>query len=853
MPRTPKPVSPKRLAANRANAAQSTGPRTPEGKARSARNSVKHGFAASAFAVVRLEDVHEVDHLTADLVAVYQPANSQELLALQRMAIAQQSILRAARLESGLFTTCLNETLDSNDHPSLPMNAQLEGDGDIEITRAQNRNYLLGEGFLRLARQSNGWTLFLRYQAQAERQYRRALEDFERIKALRPNLPTQDLPTNNLPNEPISPPQPQHPSTTYTAPATNPSPSENAPAAAAPPQPCRRPRPAARPHRAPAPTRPARPSLYNGLVPRLVLPLILALSRILSAQSAYFPLKDVRAGMHATGRTVFSGNRVEEFQAEILGVLDNFGPKESLILARLSGGPLEHTGVMEGMSGSPVYIDGKLAGAVAMAFPFAKDPIAGIRPIEEMIRATSTLTDSAPPAAPRSPAGLLGGDLTGALPRLASASAGQPRMVEIATPLSFSGFTRATLDTFAPQLRSLGLDPRQAVSAGGVPGAAMGNPADLKPGSMISVQLLAGDLSLGAAGTVTAIEGSRIYAFGHRFLAVGATALPFARAEVVTLLPNINTSFKLVTTKEWMGTVSQDRESAVSGVLGRRAPMAPVSIAVSRNGRPVQSYQFEMVDDPLLSPLLLQMAVFSAIDSTERSVGAASVRVSGEIEFAGAPTPVLLDNLYSADNGASTMVALTTALPMAFVMQSGFRSISLKKATLRVEAYDRKKQLTIDSVTASRREIHPGEKLRLSVLMLGDDGAETTRQVDYQVPIGAEPGPLYFTVADAGISNIADFRQTLLATPRTIGQLIGTVNNLHPNNKAYVRVWRAEPAFQFDGADLPAPPPSATLVLEGSAAAGIAQSRNSKIGEIELDGDGMVISGVKTIQVEIKE
>jgi len=595
--------------------------------------------------------------------------------------------------------------------------------------------------------------------------------------------------------------------------------------------------------------------LYNGCVPRLVLPVILVFGGVLSAQSSFFPLKDVRAGMHGTGRTVFSGDRVEEFQVEILGVLDNFGPKESLILARLSGGPLEHTGVMEGMSGSPVYLDGKLAGAVAMAFPFAKDPIAGIRPIEEMLRSMTNLADLAPPADRRAAVALLDHDITKLFPRPQPAASGEPRMVDIATPLSFSGFTRATLDAFAPQLRSLGLEPRQGISTGGNPGAAMGNPADLKPGSMISVQLLSGDLSMGASGTVTHIDGARMYAFGHRFLAVGSTALPFARAEVVTLLPNLNTSFKLATSKEWMGTIGQDRDTAISGELGKRAPTVPVSIAVTRNARPVQSYECQMVNDPLLSPLLLQMAVFSAVDSTERTVGAASLRITGEIEFRNAPTSVRLNNIYSADNGAAMMISLTTAIPMSYVMQSGFRSLELKKVTIQVEAFDQKKQLTIDSVTASRREVRPGEKLQLSVLFLGDNGAETTRQVEYQVPIGAEPGPLYFTVADAGISNIADFRQSLTSNPRSVGQLLNTVNSLHPNNKAYVRIWRAEPAFQLDGADLPAPPPSAVLVLEGSvpAVAGITQTRNSKIGELELDGGDMVISGVKTIQVEIKE
>src|SRR5437773_4314005 len=201
------PISEKQLAANRANAARSTGPRTAQGKARSAQNARSHGFTASTFAVVRLEDLDEIARLTADLTAVYQPFNSQELFALERMALAQQAILRAARLEAGLFTACLDQALDHTGHPIIPMSQELAGDGDIEITRAQNRNYALGEGFHRLARQSNGWSLFLRYQAQAERLYRRAVEEFERLKALRPVLPKAPRP--DLPNEPILEVQPE--------------------------------------------------------------------------------------------------------------------------------------------------------------------------------------------------------------------------------------------------------------------------------------------------------------------------------------------------------------------------------------------------------------------------------------------------------------------------------------------------------------------------------------------------------------------------------------------------------------------------------------------------------------------
>ena len=593
---------------------------------------------------------------------------------------------------------------------------------------------------------------------------------------------------------------------------------------------------------------------YNGCVPRFAVPAVFALATTLAAQTGFFPLQDVKPGMRGTGRTVFSGSQVDEFQVEILGVLDNVGPKESLILARLSGGPLEHTGVLAGMSGSPVYIDGRLVGAVAMAFPFAKDPIAGIRPIQDMMRPATALPSGSGPAQHAAIA-LADRDLTRVLSKPETTLAGEARMVDIATPISFGGFSRATLEAFAPQLRALGLEPRQGITAGGKVEPGMGNPADLKPGSMISVELMAGDLSVGADGTVTYIDGNRVWAFGHRFLAVGATALPFARADVIALLPNLNTSFKLASPREWMGVISQDHDTAIAGELGKRAALVPVSIGVSRAGRSVESYRVEVVNDPLLSPLLLQMAVYSAIDATERTVGASSVRVTGEVEFQNAPAPVRLENMYAADNGSAMLVSLSAAVPVAYVMQSGFSSLELKKVAIHIEAFAQKKQLTIDGISVSRREVRPGEKVLLNVVLAGENGAETTRQVEYQVPIGAEPGPLYFTVADANTANLADFRQILATSPRSAGQLIATVNNLHPNTKAYIRVWRADPAFQLEGADLPDPPASVALILTGSQSslAGITQTRNSKVAGMEVDAGDMVVSGSKTIQVEIKE
>lgn len=560
------------------------------------------------------------------------------------------------------------------------------------------------------------------------------------------------------------------------------------------------------------------------------------------------PVSDIRAGMHGTGKTVFSGDKIESFDVEILGILENIGPKQSLILGRLSGGPLEKTGVMQGMSGSPVYVDGKLIGAVAMAFPFSKEPIAGIRPIYEMLQ-----VNKQPPAKPLRVA-LGDTDLSKTLPRPAETVAGQMRLVDVATPVSFAGFTRATIDRFAPQLRALGLEPQQGMAGGGRAEGSMGDPSKLHPGSMISVQLMSGDLSIGADGTVTYIDGERIYAFGHRFLSIGSTALPFARSEVITLLPNVSSSFKISAAKELMGVISEDRNTAVAGHLGRAANTVPVSIAMSRGGEKLDSYDMRMVSDRFLSPLLMQMAVFSAIDATERSVGASSFRINGAIEFQNGPS-VKLQNMFAGDGGSAAQVSLSAAIPLAYVLQGGFSSLAVKKIDLNIESFDEKKLLQIGQVIASRREVRPGDKLTLTTILEGENGVEVAKAIEYRVPEGSSPGPLYFTVADGNTTNMTEFRQIIETTPRSPQQLIEVVNNLRANTKAYVRVWRGQPAFQVEGEDLPDPPASVALVLANSQAAhgGMTQTRNAKVDELEIAAGDMVITGSKTIQVEVKE
>ena len=557
------------------------------------------------------------------------------------------------------------------------------------------------------------------------------------------------------------------------------------------------------------------------------------------------PLKDVRAGMHGVGKTVFSGEKVDDFQVEILGVLENTGPKENLILGRLSGGPLEHTGVMQGMSGSPVYIDGKLIGAVALAFPYAKDPIAGIRPIEEMLK-----VDSAP-AQPPTRRLSSAGDPIAMLPAREAGGFGDTRMVEVGTPLSLSGFTANAVERFATQMRKLGLEPRQGISTGGAPEDRMGDPSKLQPGSMISVELMTGDMSVGADGTITCIDGNKVYAFGHRFLAVGPTDLPFTRSDVITLLANTNTSFKISSGRELMGVISQDRDTAIAGSLGTRANMFPLDIEVTQDTKRVQTYHMKMVNDRYLSPVLFQMALFSAIDSTERAQGVSSVVVHGAIEFENRKDKVQLQNIYAGDGGEAMQLSTATAIPLAYLMQAGFDTLKVKRISLQMESFDSKKQLNIGQVYLSRKEVKPGETIELMTQLEGENGMELTRSLKYTIPLGTAPGTLYFTVADGAQTSLAELKQIINETPHSPEQSIATVGRLKSSDRAYVRIWRAEPAYEVAGEELPDPPPSLALVLGSTQS--VSQNRNSKIAELVIDAGEMMVTGSRTVQVEVKE
>jgi hypothetical protein len=569
----------------------------------------------------------------------------------------------------------------------------------------------------------------------------------------------------------------------------------------------------------------------------------LAVALPLAAQTQFLPVKDIRAGMRGVGRTIFQGDRIEEFQVEILGVLENSGPRESVILARLSGGPLAESGVQQGMSGSPVYIDGKLIGAVATGFPFSKEAVAGIRPIEEMLRAPAPAPRQAMRWSPD------GSQLLAGLSQPASLPFGESALKNIATPVAFTGFPASVIEHFAPQLRALGLEPRQGVSGGGAADLTPGDPGRVQPGSMISVQLMRGDLTIGADGTVTHVDGNRIYAFGHRFLAVGEVEMPFARSEVLTVLPSLNTSFKISSAKEFMGSLTTDYNFGVGGELGRLPAMLPVRVSVN-GGTP---YEMQIVRDPLLSPFLVQVATLSALEATERATGAATVTVRGNIEFANGTPPVQIDNVYAVDSGAAAAASLGGAVPLSYLLQTGFGELVPQQITLDVRASEIKREFVVDDLWASQSKVRPGETVEFVVALRGEAGEELIRRIPYRVAPGETAGKLQITVADALTVNLSDFAQSLAKPPPTAIGAVEFLNGLRPNHQAYLRVLRPQATFAIGQQQLPDPPPSVTLLLNRWVSPSSRPLALSRIAEFPIDGGGAAVSGSRTIQIDVIE
>ncbi len=570
--------------------------------------------------------------------------------------------------------------------------------------------------------------------------------------------------------------------------------------------------------------------------------------------------------MRGVGRTVFSGSQVEEFQVEILGVLENVGPRQSIILARLSGGPLEKTGVLAGMSGSPVYLEGKLAGAVAYSFPFTTEPIAGIRPIAEMVEGWPT-AEKAAAWAPVAPAPatafqgvppLLASTLKHAvrlLPPSPLPIPSEPQLMPIATPVALGGFSERTLEVFGPQLRSLGLRPMQGL--GGRNRFPSQHPeAEPEPGSMVTVGLIRGDLDLSAAGTLTYIDGKRVYGFGHRFLSSGPSELPLSRSSVITVVPNLSNSFKIAGTGSPLGKIVLDRSSGVAGLLGEEPRLLPVELNLHSSLGGTHNYRLEIVNDRFLSPFLVQMALFSAADATERQIGAASFQVRGAVLFDDDTPALRLDNMFAGSSSVALQLAVGTAIPLAYLMQSGFGVLAVRAIRLDVESIDQDRRVAIDRAWASKMRVRAGESVEFSAVLKGPNSPEIVKTVEYQVPVGMRPGDLHVTFSDSTTINLQEWQSLAAAgKARDVSELVRAMNRLRPNDRLYMRVWRPGRVVRLQTERLPSPPASVLSVLSAptAEASGGSDDWQATIAEFELNGLSSVVEGNLSVKVAVIE
>ena len=585
-----------------------------------------------------------------------------------------------------------------------------------------------------------------------------------------------------------------------------------------------------------------------------------------SSNAQFFPLSELKEGMRGTARTVFRGSEPEEFQVEILGIIPGYiGPKQDMIVGRISGGAADRTSVFAGMSGSPVYIDGKLVGAISYSFPFSKEPICGITPIAQMLsifeQNQNTKTKSKEPRAV-SVAELAATDwkpnftetaktssiITGANSMLES-SAGQS-FQPIATPLAFSGFSAETLNKFAPQLASAGL---MAVSAGG--GAARISPLKksnentLKGGASVSMSLIRGDVSIAAAGTVTMRDGDKIYAFGHPFLSLGTSDLPMFESSVVTVVPSLNNSFKLAVPNEMVGTMTQDRATGVYGKLGQTAKMIPVKLSLETSRGQSQSYNFEVAKDEFLTPILLNMTVYNSLTANERGLGDTLISISGEVKLKN-QSPVKIERRFSGSS-ASQLASAAVAIPVNALLDSHFDDLQISEINLSLTSTDGSKTATLERLALDRTEVKAGETFEVQAFVRTDTGRVLAQKIPVTIPAGTPNGTLLVTVGDGGsLNSTAAFRQFV---PKNLSELIKTINDVKKSDRLYVQTSRVTSGAVVGASEMPNLPPSMLATLNNDrTVGGFKPTVTTVLTEQELAPADFLVFGQQVLTIEVK-
>ncbi|HEY1303704.1 MAG TPA: SpoIVB peptidase S55 domain-containing protein [Vicinamibacterales bacterium] len=606
----------------------------------------------------------------------------------------------------------------------------------------------------------------------------------------------------------------------------------------------------------------------------LVTAVLLALSTSLPAQTKTFPIDEIRPGMVGIGRTVFDGDRLEEFKVQVLGVLRNsVGTRRNLILARLEGGPLANTGVIAGMSGSPVYIDGRLVGAVSYSLgQFPKEPIAGITPIDEM-REDATLPGPRRQVAridlplPLTQEGLRA-SLSQAFAWMrpfadnpsdvqvlggTSVNAGMATMLRpIATPLTLGGFDPTVIDPIAAAFRDQGFLPIMAGSMQSLPSASRAAAPPLRPGDPIGVALLNGDLEVGATGTVTDVDGSHVYAFGHPFYGLGPTEFPMTRAHVFGILPSLAASQKIASTGDVIGIVQQDRATTIAGTLGPGPTMIPIKLTLNSERGTRKTFNISMVRDQLLTPLLAYVSILNTLTSYERQngVGTYAVKGSATLKKYG---DLSFEDLFTGDQ-PSVGAAASIVGPINLLLRNAFEDVEFSSLNLEIDASEQPRSATLERVWVSETRVRPGSTATVNVLLRTYRGDQVTKSIPIQIPANAR-GSVSIMVADGVRLSQFETRELQVQPMQTRGlpQMIRVLNGARKNNRLYVRLVTRDDGAVVKGESLAALPGSVLAVMESDRSGGSFRPlQTALVGDWEIT-PGLAVTGTRTLTVPLEE
>jgi hypothetical protein len=535
---------------------------------------------------------------------------------------------------------------------------------------------------------------------------------------------------------------------------------------------------------------------------------------------------EIKVGMTGVGKSVFKGTVPEEFKFEVLGVLKKAYASHDMILIKCSGANLEYTGIIAGMSGSPVYIAGKLIGAVAMTYGFQKDPIAEVTPARDMIdiMERTDLPDQ----------GYEGG--TGDW-GWATTSSGDPR--PIPCPVTVSGFDRQLCAAFAPKFERFGMQlmPGSGEVSGvqevgkkaesKSPESKIQNPksknADasspiLVPGGAVGVALIRGDMTSSGIGTVTAVDGNRIVAFGHPMFQGGAVNLPMVGGVIHTIMASQELSFKIFSPTEPIGAVTQDRASGIAGTIGQKVPMIPAHVALQSDGRRYD-YHYELLNQRNLTPVLLGMAVMNSITSREQAAFDFTARADIALKLRG--YPVIHNRRWFTGASALRAAAGEISDPLEYLMTNEFEKVEVESISVALDLTPSTQRLAIVRVTPDRERARPGDVVRLTVALESYRGPARDTVLDVTIPKGTPEGEMsvLVTTPDSAFAAGLDIAGEKIQ-PRSVRQIIKLLEQVGEENQIIVQGFVKKKGVVISGEKFPNLPPSMFALLSGTREAG---------------------------------